>query len=66
MLSPLLLLPLLAIIILNLPIRSLTQKLAVWVGVGLSLWQIVAVILLATGQESAAVKAVTARWMECY
>ena len=50
MLSPLLLLPLLAIIILNLPIRSLTQKLAVWVGVGLSLWQIVAVVLLATGR----------------
>ena len=53
MLSPLLLLPLLAIIILNLPIRSLTQKLSVWVGVGLSLWQIVAVVLLATGRESA-------------
>lgn len=50
MLSPLLLLPLLAIIILNLPIRSLTQKLAAWVGVGLSLWQIAAVVLLATGR----------------
>ena len=50
MLSPLLLLPLLAIMILNLPIRSLTQKLSVWVGVGLSLWQIVAVVLLATGR----------------
>ncbi|MGA2071737.1 MAG: proton-conducting transporter membrane subunit [Sedimentisphaerales bacterium] len=53
MLSPLLLLPLLAIMILNLPIRSLTQKLAVLVGVGLSLWQIVAVVMLAMGHESA-------------
>jgi len=50
MLSPLLLLPLLAIMILNLPFRSLMQKLAVLVGIGLSLWQIVAVILLAKGQ----------------
>jgi proton-translocating NADH-quinone oxidoreductase chain N len=50
MLSPLLLLPLLAIMILNLPFRGLMQKLAVWVGVLISLWQIVAVVLLALGR----------------
>lgn len=49
MLSPLLLLPLLAIMILNLPFRNAMQKLALWVGLLLSLWQIVAVFLLALG-----------------
>lgn len=49
MLSLFLLLPLLAIMILNLPFRNVMQKLALWVGLLLSLWQIVAVILLALG-----------------
>jgi multicomponent Na+:H+ antiporter subunit D len=49
MLSPLLLLPLLAILILNLPFRNVMQKLAIWVGVLLSLWQVTAVFVLALG-----------------
>jgi proton-translocating NADH-quinone oxidoreductase chain N len=49
MLSLFLLLPLLAIMILNLPFRNVMQKLALWAGLLLSLWQIVAVILLALG-----------------
>jgi proton-translocating NADH-quinone oxidoreductase chain N len=51
MLSPLLLLPLLAIMMLNLPIRSITQKLAFLFGVMLPLWQIVMVIKLALRPE---------------
>ena len=47
MLSPLLLLPLLVIMVLNLPFRNLMQKLALWVGLFLSLLQIVSVFLLA-------------------
>jgi multicomponent Na+:H+ antiporter subunit D len=49
MLSPLLLLPLLAILILNLPFRNVMQKLAIWAGVLLSLWQVTAVFVLALG-----------------
>jgi len=49
MLSPLLLLPLLAIVLLNLPMRSITQKLSFLFGVILSLWQILAVTMIATG-----------------
>jgi proton-translocating NADH-quinone oxidoreductase chain N len=51
MLSPLLLLPLLAIMMLNLPIRSITQKLAFLFGVTLPLWQIVVVIQLAINPQ---------------
>ena len=51
MLSQFLLLPLLAIILLNLPMRSITQKLAVWVGVLISLWQIIVVIQLPMGRS---------------
>lgn len=50
MLSPLLLLPLLAIVLLNLPMRSITQKLAFLFGVIMSLWQILAVTMIATGR----------------
>jgi proton-translocating NADH-quinone oxidoreductase chain N len=49
MLSPFLLLPLLAIVLLNLPMRSITQKLAFLFGVIMSLWQILAVTMIATG-----------------
>ena len=49
MLSPLLLLPLLAILVLNLPFRPLMQRLAPWVGILLSLWQVTAVFLIALG-----------------
>ena len=51
MLSPLLLLPLLAIMILNLPIRNITQKLALWAGTLLSVWQIIVVCHLAGGES---------------
>ncbi|MFZ0033902.1 MAG: proton-conducting transporter membrane subunit [Sedimentisphaerales bacterium] len=49
MLSLLLLLPLLAIMILNLPFRKTIHRLALWVGILLSLWQVTAVFLLAMG-----------------
>ena len=52
MLSLFLLLPLLVILILNLPLGKVTQKLALPAGVLLSLWQITACILLALGQGS--------------
>ena len=49
MLSPFLLMPLLAIVLLNLPMRSITQKLSFLFGVIMSLWQILAVTMIATG-----------------
>jgi multicomponent Na+:H+ antiporter subunit D len=49
MLSLLLLLPLLAILILNLPLKNVMQRMAVWAGVLLSLWQVTAVFILAMG-----------------
>ena len=39
--------PLLAIVLLNLPMRSITQKLAFFFGVIISLWQIFVVIMMA-------------------
>ena len=52
MLSPFLLMPLLAIVLLNLPMRSITQKLSFLFGVMISLWQILVVIMMAMGRGS--------------
>jgi multicomponent Na+:H+ antiporter subunit D len=49
LLSPLLLIPLISILILNLPFKGLMRKLAFWVGALLALGQIGLVILLASG-----------------
>lgn len=42
--------PLLAIVLLNLPMRGITQKLAFFFGVIMSLWQIFVVTMMATGR----------------
>ncbi len=44
--------PLLAIVLLNLPMRSITQKLSFLFGVMISLWQILVVIMMAMGRGS--------------
>ncbi len=53
MLSPLLLLPLVAIVVLNLPLKNLMQRLAPWLGIALALWQVIVVFLLASGKAPA-------------